>query len=92
MLTAQEQAVLDRYVPLIQAELRRIGVTEEDERWIHAGSGGSWDLPLEQMLTRELAALRTLPTGLGVVGYCAYLGFDYATAKAGIFGVDPGAA
>ena len=61
MTTPGEQAALERYMALIQAELRRIGVSEEDERWIHAGSGGPWDLPLDQLFERELAALRQLP-------------------------------
>ena len=90
--TPREQALFERFHPLIQAELRRIGVSEEDEQWIHAGSGGRWDLPLEQMLERELTALRRLPTALGVVGYCAHLGFDYATARARVFGSDPDSA
>jgi hypothetical protein len=91
MSTPSLHDLLRQYWPLIQAELRRIGVSEEDERWIHAGSGAPQNLPPDQVLVRQLEALRLLPPGLGVEGYCAYLGFDYATVKAAIFDVDPNA-
>ena len=88
MITPNELALLERYVPQIDAELRRIGVSEADQDWIHAGT----DRPAtEEMFTAHLDMLRALPTGFGVVAYCAHLGFDYETAKRDIFGFDPGA-
>ena len=88
MVTPNELALLERYVPQIDAELRRVGVSEADQDWIHAGT----DRPLtEEMFTAHLDMLRALPTGFGVVAYCARLGFDYETAKRDIFGFDPGA-
>jgi hypothetical protein len=88
MFTADELALLKRYVSLIDAELRRIGVSEADQEWIHAGSDRR---PTEDMFVAHLAMLRGLPTGFGVVAYCAHLGFDYETTKRDIFGFDPGA-
>jgi hypothetical protein len=88
MITPNELALLERYVPLIDTELRRVGVSEADQDWIHAGS----DRPLtEDMFIAHLDELRALPTGFGVVAYCALLGFDYATAKRNLFGSEPGA-
>jgi hypothetical protein len=63
----EDVELLERYMPLISAELRRIGVSAEDERWIHAGT--------------NLAAGRALPTNMGVRAYCNWLGFDYDDAK-----------
>ena len=88
MVTPNELALLERYVPQIDAELRRVGVSEADQDWIHAGT----DRPLtEEMFTAHLDMLRALPTGFGVVAYCARLGFDYETAKRDACGPDPGA-
>jgi hypothetical protein len=88
MITPTELALLERYVPLIDAELRRIGVSEADQDWIHAGS----DRPVtEEMFTAHLDMLRAIPTGFGVVAYCARLGFDYETTKRDILGSDPDA-
>ena len=88
MVTPDELALLKRYVPLIDAELRRIGVSVADQEWIHAGSDRR---PTEDMFVAHLAMLRALPTDFGVVAYCARLGFDYETAKRDVFGFDPGA-
>ena len=88
MITPNDLVLLERYVPLIDAELRRVGVSEADQEWIHAGSDG----PLtEEMFLAHLDELRALPTGFGVVAYCAHLGFDYETAKRHACGPDPGA-
>ena len=78
MFTPDELALLDYYIPLIDAELRRIGVSEEDQRWIHAGSDRR---PTSELLEHELLALRALPTGWGVQAYCRWLGFDYESAR-----------
>jgi hypothetical protein len=88
MYTPDELALVKRYFPLIDAELRRIGVSEADQAWIHAGSD---QRPTEKTLAAHLGMLRGLPTGFGVVAYCAHLGFDYETAKRDAFGFDPGA-
>ena len=88
MFTPDELALLKRYSPFIDAELRRIGVSETDEEWIHAGSD---QRPTENGFVAHLDMLRGLPTGFGVVAYCAHLGFDYETAKREVFGFDPGA-
>jgi hypothetical protein len=88
MITPNELALLERYVSLIATELRRIGVSEADQGWIHAGS----DRPLtEDVFIAHLEELRALPTGFGVVAYCAHLGFDYETAKRDLFDLDPSA-
>ena len=47
MFTPDELALLKRYVPLIDVELRRIGVSQADQDWIHAGSDRR---PTETML------------------------------------------
>ena len=78
--------LFERYMPLISAELRRIGVRAEDERWIHAGSSQP---PTEQLAQANLAAVRALPTGMGVRAYCRWLGFDYDEAKRQLNGPTP---
>ena len=88
MLTPDEQALLERYAPLIDAQLRRIGVSEADQEWIHAGSD---QRPTEEIFAAYLDMLRALPTGLGVVAYCAQLGFDYETTKRELRSLDTGA-
>ena len=88
MFTPDELTLLKWYFPLIDAELRRIGVSEADQEWIHAGSD---QRPTENMFVAHLDMLRGLPTGLGGVAYCAHLGFDYAPAKRDLFDFDPGA-
>ena len=47
MWSPDELALLHRYQPLLEAELRRIGVSEADERWMHAGSDRP---PTEELL------------------------------------------
>jgi hypothetical protein len=76
--TEEEKALLAELYPLIQAELRRIGVSEADELWIHAGGAGAIT---KDRIDANLKALRALPTGMGVVGYCRHLGFDYHETK-----------
>lgn len=78
MWSPEELALLEEFLPLIDAELRRIGVNEQDQGWIHAGSD---QLPTRELLDNELHSLRALPTGLGVRGYCTWLGFDYDARK-----------
>ena len=87
MTTSAERALLERYQPLVSIELRRIGVSEADEAWIHAGSDG----PItESRFVEHLAELRALPTDFGVVAYCARLGLDYEASKRALSGGDFG--
>jgi hypothetical protein len=74
----EDLEILERYMPLISAELRRIGVSVEDEAWIHAGTK---QRPTEALAKANLAAVRALPTGIGVRAYCRWLGFDYDEKK-----------
>ena len=64
------------FLPLVGAELIRIGFTEEDFRYL--GSGG--DLTHEQ-LEVHLAELRATPSGIGADAYFARLGVDFAALK-----------
>jgi hypothetical protein len=78
MLSAGERALLRHFEPLCEAELDRLGISREDQNWIHAGSGVS---PTKEGYEGWLTELRALPTGMGVAAYCAYLGFDYVEMK-----------
>ena len=78
MWSPEELELILHYQPLLDAELRRLGVSEDDQRWIHAGSD---QVPTTALLERELLALRSLPDGIGPRAYCRYLGFDYDQAK-----------
>ena len=78
----EELQLLRRYWHLWDAELDRLGLSREDQAWIHAGT----DLRLtEELAEAWLAELRSLPTAMGPVAYCAHLGFDYAQAKRSAF-------
>ena len=79
MLSADERALLQHYEPLCEAELDRLGISPEDQNWIHAGSGGT--SPTKEGYEGWLTKLRALPTGMGAAAYCAYLGFDYVEMK-----------
>ena len=81
-LTAEEQAIVMHNEPLVAAELRRIGVSDEDQLWIHAGSDKR---PTAALYQEWIDELRALPTDLGVEAYCAWLGFDYESMKRELF-------
>ena len=75
-MTAEEEALVAHYLPLVNAELLRIGFTEDDFRYL--GSGGE--------LTRErfeahLVELRSIPSGIGANAFFARLGVDFAAIK-----------
>ena len=72
MMTDSERALLERFVPMMQAEYRRIGVEAEVEAFF-TGSGG---VPTELNLEKELATLRAIPTNAGFEAYCAAFGID----------------
>ena len=72
-------ALIREFEPLCEAELTRIGISEEDQRWIHAGIGGS--APSRDQYQAWLDRLRALPTDMGPEAYCAWLGFDYQQRK-----------
>lgn len=72
-MTAAEAELVARYMPLIDAEKRRIGFTAEDFRYL--GSGGP--ITQERFETR-LAELRQIPSGIGAIGYYARYGVDWA--------------
>jgi hypothetical protein len=73
----QDQAALiAHYLPLVNAELRRIGFTEDDLR--HLGSGGNFT---RAGLETHLAALRAIPSGIGANAYYSQYGMDFATLK-----------
>jgi len=80
--TAEKQAIVMHNEPIVAAELRRIGVSAEDQLWIHAGSDKR---PTAALYQEWLERLRALPTDLGVEAYCASLGFDYESMKRELF-------
>jgi len=81
-ITPDELALIHKYEPLVAAELRRIGVSEQDQSWIHAGSSVR---PTEALYEEWLTRLRALPSEFGVEAYCETLGFDYDETKKRIF-------
>jgi hypothetical protein len=78
MLTPDELALLAEFEPLFVAEWDRLGISRDDQRWIHAGFD---ECPPRERLAVGLARLRELATGMGPVAYCEHLGFDYAAMK-----------
>jgi len=80
--TAEEQAIVMHNEPIVAAELRRIGVSDEDQLWIHAGSDKR---PTAALYQEWIDELRALPTDLGVEAYCAWLGFNYESMKRELF-------
>ena len=62
-MTEPEAELVARYMPLIDAEKRRIGFTAEDFRYL--GSGG----PITQEhCEAHLPELRLTPSGIGAIG------------------------
>jgi hypothetical protein len=69
-------ALIARYLPLIDTELRRIGFKAEDFQYL--GSDG----PLTaEGFEAHLADLRLIPSGIGVDAYFALYGLDFAKIK-----------
>ena len=71
-----QAALIAHYLPLVNAELRRIGFTEDDFR--HLGSGGNFT---RAGLETDLAQLRATPSGIGANAYYARYGVDFAALK-----------
>ena len=71
-----EAALLTHYLPLVHAELRRIGFTEADFRYL--GSGGDFT---RAGLEAHLTELREIPSGIGAIAYYARYGVDFAALK-----------
>jgi hypothetical protein len=72
----EQAALLARYLPLVNAELQRIGFTEDDFRYF--GSGGEFT---PAGLEAHLAELREIPSGIGAIAYYARYGVDFAAIK-----------
>lgn len=70
--------LLAYYLPLVNAELQRIGFTEDDLRYL--GSGGQGEVTRAD-LEAHLAELREIPSGIGAVAYYARYGVDFAAIK-----------
>ena len=71
-----QAALIAHYLPLLNAELRRIGFTDDDLR--HLGSGGNFT---RAGMEAHLAELRAIPSGIGANAYYAQYGVDFATLK-----------
>ena len=68
--------LIAEYLPLVNAELRRIGFTDDDFRYL--GSGGEIT---RERFERNLAELREIPSGIGAIAYYARYGVDFAALK-----------
>lgn len=66
-------ALITEYLLLVNAELQRIGFTEDDFRYL--GSGGELT---RDALETQLAVLRKIPSGIGAQAYFARFGVDLA--------------
>ena len=71
-----QDALAAEYLPLVNAELTRIGFTEDDLR--HLGSGGEF---AREDLEAHLAELRRIPSNIGADAYFARYGVDFAAIK-----------
>lgn len=68
--------LIAHYLPLVNAELQRIGFTEDDLGYL--GSGGEFT---RAALEAHLAELRAIPSGIGAIAYYARYGVDFAAIK-----------
>ena len=71
-----KEALSAEYLPRVNAELRRIGFTDED--FAYLGSGGELT---RDALEAQLADLRSIPSHIGAIAYFARLGVDLAALK-----------
>lgn len=71
-----QRALITQYLPLVNAELQRIGFTDDDFRYL--GSGGEFT---RASLEAHLAELRKIPSGIGAIAYYARSGVDFAAIK-----------
>lgn len=67
---------ISHYLPVVNAELQRIGFTEDDLRYL--GSGGELT---RDGLEAQLAELRQIPSNIGANAYFAHYGIDFAAVK-----------
>ena len=72
----QQAALIAHYLPLVNAELQRIGFTEDDFRYL--GAGGEFT---RAGLEAYLVELREVPSGIGAIAYYARQGVDFAALK-----------
>ena len=72
----EQPALIAHYLPLVDAELQRIGFTEDD--FLYLGSGGKFT---RAALEAHLAELREIPSGIGATAYYARVGVDFAAIK-----------
>jgi mRNA interferase HicA len=75
-IMTDREALVAHYVPLLTAELQRIGFTDDDLRYL--GSGGELS---QARFEAELAELRGIPSGIGAEAYFARVGVDFAAIK-----------
>ena len=73
---ADQDMLFAHYLPLVNAELVRIGFTEDDFRYL--GSGGKFTA---EELDTHLADLRQIPSGIGANAFFARYGVDFAAIK-----------
>ena len=73
---ADQEAIIAQYLPLVNAELVRIGFTDDDFRYL--GSGGEFTA---EGLDAHLAELREIPSGIGASAFFAGYGVDFAAIK-----------
>ena len=67
----EQAALIAHYLPLVNAELQRIGFTEDDFGYL--GSGGELT---RTGLEAHLTELREIPSGIGAIAYYARYGVD----------------
>lgn len=75
----EDSTLVARYVPLFAAEYERIGLTENDLRYL--ASDGELS---EHGLAAALERLRGVPSGIGAQAYFARYGVDFEALKHGI--------
>ena len=71
-----QRYLITHYLPLIDAELRRIGFTDDD--FSRLGSGGD---VTRAGVEAHLAELREIPSGIGAAAYYARIGIDLEALK-----------
>ena len=76
-MTPEELELVERYMPLINAELRRIGFTDDDFRMLGSGGGHITRDALEGWL----ADLKKIPPNIGAIAYYARFGVGFAAVK-----------
>ena len=75
-MTAEEEALVAQYMPLVNAELTRIGFTDDDFRYL--GSGGTFT---RHGLEAQLVELRNIPSAIGANAFFARYGVDFTAVK-----------